>query len=120
MKTILAALVVFAAVLSPAYATEPALAGNWIGAVDTSRGQMEFGLELRVEKDKLVGVLKTGHGDWKVTDVSEKSGLWTVSFKGAENEGTLTGRIKDGKFVGDWKSKMANGTFELSRAKKPR
>ena len=96
---------------------DPELAGNWIGAIDTSRGQMEIALNLKVEKSKLVGSLKTAHGDWEITGVTEKDGQWTVGFKGGGNEGTMTGRIKDNKFAGDWRSKMADGTFELSRAK---
>jgi hypothetical protein len=78
---------------------------------------MDIGLSLAVEKGKLAGVLKTMHGDWDVTSVSEKDGLWTVGFKGGDNEGQLIGRIKGTAFTGEWKSKMANGTFELTRAK---
>ena len=40
-------------------------------------------------------------------------GVWTVAFKGPENEGSLAGRITAGKFSGDWKSKM---TARSSRA----
>ena len=118
MKKILTALVFVAALVSPTRAADPELAGSWIGAIDTPRGQMEIGLNLTVEKNRLVGVIKTGHGDWPVTEVTEKDGVWTVAFKGPENEGSLTGRITAGKFSGDWKSKMANGTFELTQSKK--
>ena len=118
MKGILTALVLVAALASPIRAADPELAGNWIGAIDTPRGQMEIGLNLTVEKNQLVGAVKTGHGDWPVTGVTEKDGVWTVAFKGPENEGSLIGRITAGKFSGDWKSKMANGTFELTRSKK--
>ena len=118
MKGILTALVLVVALVSPTGAADPELAGSWIGAIDTSRGQMEIGLNLTVEKNRLVGAVKTGHGDWPVTSVTEKDGVWTVAFKGPENEGSLTGRINAGKFSGDWKSKMANGTFELTRSKK--
>jgi hypothetical protein len=117
MKTLFAALVLLAGLTMPLGAADPELAGNWIGAVDTDRGPMDIGLTLTVEKGKLVGVLKTGHGDWAVTAVTEKDGQWTVNFKGGDNEGRLIGRVKDGKFSGDWKSAMANGTFALTRAK---
>lgn len=99
-------------------AAEPELAGNWVGQVDTNRGQMEIGLSLKVEKDTLRGVLKTGHGDWEITSVVEKDGVWTVAFKGAGNEGRMVGRVKGSSFSGEWKSKMADGTFELTRAKR--
>jgi len=94
------------------------IAGNWVGAIDTDRGAMDIGLTVNSSDGKLHGVLKTGHGDWEVTSIAEKNGQWTVTFKGGGNEGQMIGRIKSGKFTGDWKSKMANGTFELARAKR--
>lgn len=97
---------------------QPAIAGTWFGAIDTDRGQMEIGLSLTVEDQVLKGVVKTAHGDWEVTAVSEKDGIWTVTFKGGENEGQMIGRINGPSFSGDWKSKMANGTFELTRSTK--
>jgi hypothetical protein len=99
-------------------AADPELAGNWVGAIDTTRGPMDIGLRLVVEKGKLVGSLKTAHGDWDVTGVTEKDRQWTVSFNGGGNEGTMTGRIEANKFSGEWKSKMADGTFALPRAPK--
>ena len=41
-----------------------------------------------------------------------------MTFKGGGNEGEMIGRIKSDRFTGDWKSKMANGTFELVRTKR--
>lgn len=120
MKTLLTALLFIAGFTLPARAADPELAGTWFGAIDTDRGQMEIGLVVTVEKEKLAGLLKTGHGDWEVTGITEKNGVWTVAFKGGGNEGTMTGRIKGNTFAGDWKSKMANGTFEVTRSKKPR
>lgn len=97
---------------------EPAIAGTWFGAVDTDRGQMEIGLSVTVEDQKLKGVLKTAHGDWAVTAITEKAGVWTVAFAGGGNEGQMIGRITGASFTGDWKSKMANGTFEVTRSKR--
>jgi len=118
MKTLLAALVLVTGLTPAPRSADPELAGRWIGAVDTNRGQMDIGLTVNVEKGTLAGVLKTAHGDWDVTGVVEKDGQWTVSFKGGGNEGQLIGRIQANRFSGDWKSKMADGTFELARAKK--
>lgn len=67
MKTLLAAVGLCAVLPLALGAAGPELAGNWIGAIDTTRGQMEIGLNLRVEKDKLVGVIKTAHGDWSLS-----------------------------------------------------
>ena len=99
-------------------AADPELAGNWVGSIATSRGNMDIGLSLTAQDGRLTGTLKTAHGDWAVTGVTETEGLWTVSFKGDGNEGRLVGRIKGATFAGDWKSAMADGTFELTRAKK--
>jgi hypothetical protein len=98
-------------------ATDPELAGSWIAAIDTSKGPMDIGLNLKVADGRLVGELKTAHGDWPVMQVTEKEGVWTVSFKSPGGPGTLSGRIRDQRFTGDWKSPMAEGTFELSRRK---
>jgi hypothetical protein len=119
MKNILSIVIVLCAFqLAPIGAADPELAGNWIGQIDTNRGQMEIGLSLKVEKGALTGVLKTAHGDWQVTHVTQKDGVWTVSFRDGEVLGQLTGRIENNKFGGEWKSPMADGTFELARAKK--
>jgi hypothetical protein len=118
MKRLCALLAVLIALTLNIRAADPELAGNWIGSVTASHGTMDIGLSLKVEKDKLVGTLKTGHGDWSITGVTEKDGVWTVEFKGGDNESRLIGRIKGNAFTGDWKSSMANGTFEMSRVKK--
>jgi hypothetical protein len=118
MKRLCALLTLLVALTLNVRAADPELAGNWTGSVTAARGTMDIALSLKVEKDKLVGTLKTGHGDWAVTEVSEKDGVWTVAFKGGDNEGRLIGRIKGNAFSGDWKSSMADGTFEMTRAKK--
>lgn len=117
MTRLLILLLLFTCTTAPLHAADPQLAGNWVGQIDTNRGPMDIGLSLKAEKGKLVGVLKTAHGDWEVTSVSEKDGQWTVGFKGGGNEGQMIGRITNNKFSGDWKSKMADGSFELTRAR---
>ena len=118
MKRISVLLVLMAGLCLPLRAADPELAGRWIGAIDTTRGPMDIGLNLTSEKGTLAGTLKTAHGDWEITGVTEKDGVWTVSFKGAGNEGRMTGRITGTRFTGEWKSAMADGTFELTRVKK--
>jgi len=118
MKRLCALLTLLITLTLNVCAADPELAGNWIGSVTSSRGTMDIGLRLTVEKDKLAGTLKTAHGDWTITGVTEKDGVWTVEFKGGDNAGRLIGRIKDNAFAGDWKSSMADGTFEMTRAKK--
>ena len=118
MRTLLTTCVFLFVLATAPRAADPALAGTWFGAVDTDRGQMEIGLTVTVQKDQLTGILKTAHGDWEVTGITEKGGLWTITFTGGGNEGQMVGRIKETTFAGEWKSKMANGTFEVMRAKK--
>ena len=118
MKLLCAAFVLLAAFTLRLDAADPELAGNWIGAIATTRGPMDIGLTLTAEKEKLTGVLKTAHGDWEITGVTVKDGLWTVAFAGGGNEGKMIGRIAGTKFTGEWKSKMADGTFEVVRARK--
>lgn len=119
MKTTCAVITLLVGLTMNVGAADPAeLAGRWVGGIDTPKGQMEIALQLTLEKGKLVGTLKTGHGDWDVTEVAEKSGVWTVGFKSPGGPGTLSGRVKDSKFTGDWESPMAKGTFDLTRSKK--
>lgn len=117
MKT-LAAILLLVSSLTLTAAADPELTGTWFGNIATDRGEMEIGLTVTVQKEKLTGLLKTGHGDWEVTSIAEKDGVWTVAFRGDGNEGQMIGRIKGTTFSGDWKSKMANGTFEVVRSKK--
>ena len=118
MKQLVIALFIAVGLTYVASAADPEIAGNWIGAVDTDRGQMDIGLSVTATNGRLSGTLKTAHGDWEVTSIVEQDGRWIVSFKGGGNEGQMIGRLKDGRFAGDWKSKMANGTFDLTRARK--
>jgi len=118
MKLLCAALVLLAGFTFRLEAADPELAGNWAGAIATTRGPMDIGLSLTADKEKLTGVLKTAHGDWEITGVTVKDGVWTVAFAGGGNEGKMIGRIAGTKFTGEWKSKMADGTFELVRVKK--
>jgi hypothetical protein len=95
------------------------LAGRWLGRIDSDRGEMEFGLELTEKNGKLEGAILTAHGDWPVTSVTEKEGLWTIAFKTESGAGQMSGRITDGTFSGKWdNSPMAVGTFSLARARK--
>lgn len=80
---------------------------------------MQIGLELTERDGKLEGKLLTAHGDWPVTSVVEKEGLWTVVFKTEAGEGRMAGRIKDGTFSGQWdNAPMAVGTFSMTRPRK--
>ena len=117
MKRLVVAVLLAVGVTFAVRAADPEIAGNWVGAIETDRGPMDIGLNVSSTDGRLQGVLKTGHGEWEVTSITEKKRQWTVSFKGAGNEGQMIGRISDSKFTGDWKSKMANGTFDLTRAK---
>ena len=98
------------------YAAHP-LEGKWVGGIDTDRGQMQIGLDLKHGKGKLTGLVKTAHGDWPVKSVTDVKGTLTVTFTSGDNEGKLVGQIKDGHFAGTWdNSPMAKGTFDLAKS----
>jgi opacity protein-like surface antigen len=118
MKRVLGVLLLLVGLTHAVYTADPEIVGNWVGAVDTDRGAMDIGLSISSADGKLQGVLKTAHGDWEITTITGKGDQWTIGFKGGGNEGQLIGRLSGTKFAGDWKSKLANGTFELVRAKK--
>ena len=104
-----------AAALSPQDVKE--ISGRWIGTVNADIGTMTIALDLKVKDDKVSGALETGHGNWEVREVKKQEGVWVISIKAPDGlEGTMTGRVKDGKLTGDWNFKpRAVGTFALAR-----
>ena len=118
MKTSIATCALLAAVTITAHADTKDLAGRWIGQVFTDRGDMEIALQLRIEKDKLMGTLETMHGEWVVASVTEQDGGIVVAFTAPEGKATMRGRLNGAKFTGDWTSHMASGRFELLRSKR--
>lgn len=94
------------------------LAGRWVGEVVSPKGQMEIGLDLRVAKGQLVGVLQTGHGAWEITAVTEQQGLWKIEMKSPDGPAWLSGRVTGTRFAGDWHAPMTSGPFEVTRSKK--
>jgi hypothetical protein len=93
------------------------IAGRWIGTVKADIGTMPIALNLTAKDDKLTGVLETGHGNWEIRDVKKTDETWTLAVKAPDGlEGTMTGRVKEGKLTGDWNfTPRAVGTFALAR-----
>jgi hypothetical protein len=93
------------------------ISGRWIGTVNADIGTMPIALDLNAKGDKLSGALETGHGNWEVREVKKEEGRWVIAIKTPDGlEGTMTGRVKDGKLTGDWNFKpRAVGTFALAR-----
>ena len=94
--------------------------GN-LGTLDWHRERrhrpMPIALDFKAKDDKVSGALETGHGNWEVREVKKQEGVWVISIKAPDGlEGTMTGRVKDGKLTGDWNFKpRAVGTFALAR-----
>ena len=109
-----------AAAQTPAALSAPdvkEISGRWIGTVNADIGTMPIALDLKAKDDKVSGALETGHGNWEVREVKKQEGVWVISIKAPDGlEGTMTGRVKDGKLTGDWNFKpRAVGTFALAR-----
>lgn len=94
------------------------IVGQWEGGVTVGDQSMGIKLELKNEGSKIVGLLRTGHGDWTITDVKFASGKWTIAWRTPEGgAGKLIGTLKDNKLAGDWDNSPAFvGTFELTKA----
>ncbi|HYE88338.1 MAG TPA: hypothetical protein VEA16_18375 [Vicinamibacterales bacterium] len=119
MKVFAAAVLLAAGLTASTLADVNDLAGNWIGGVVTARGTMDIALSLKVEKGALTGVLKTDHGDWQISRIAEKEGVWTINMKSPGGPATMVGRIKGSLFSGQWGVPGFEGTFEVTRSKKP-
>jgi hypothetical protein len=104
---------------SPAFSAADVreISGRWIGTVNADIGTMPIALNLQAKEEKVSGVLETGHGNWEIRDVKKADGVWTFAVKAPDGlEGTMTGRVKEGKLTGDWNFKpRAVGTFALAR-----
>lgn len=97
------------------------LEGTWVGGIDTDRGQMQIGLDVKDEKGKLSGLVKTAHGDWTVKSIQDDKGTLIVTFSNGDNDGKMIGKITDGHFTGTWdNSPMAKGTFDLAKSAPPK
>ena len=112
-----------AAAQTPAALSTPdvkEISGRWIGTVNADIGTMPIALDLKAKDDKVSGALETGHGNWEVREVKKQEDVWVISIKAPDGlEGTMTGRVKDGKLTGDWNFKpRAVGTFALARPAK--
>jgi len=94
------------------------IVGKWEGGVTVGDNSMGLKLELKNEGGKIVGLLRTGHGDWTITDVKFASGKWTLAWRTPEGgTGKMIGTLKDNKLAGDWDNSPAFvGTFELTKA----
>jgi hypothetical protein len=93
------------------------ISGRWIGTVKADIGTMPIALNVNAKDDRVTGVLETGHGNWEIRDVKKADGTWTLAVRAPDGlEGTMTGRVKEGKLTGDWNFKpRAVGTFALAR-----
>ena len=93
------------------------IAGRWIGTVNADIGTMPIALDLKTKDGQVTGVLETAHGNWEIRDVKKTDDGWVLTVKAPDGlEGTMTGRVKDGKLTGDWNFKpRAVGTFALAR-----
>jgi hypothetical protein len=105
-----------------ARATAPSpkdLVGNWEGKFLVNSNEVGVRLELRADGNKVVGELKTMHGNWTITDVKFAAGKWTITWRTPDNAtgnmvGTLAGDKLDGNF--DFPPNFA-GSFSLARVK---
>ena len=98
--------------------TPAEIAGRWVGSIDTDQGQLEIVLSLTHADGTFTGEVSSAHGGWPVSAVTAKDGTWTVRFGTAEEGGTMTGAIAEGRFRGEWKTHMATGTFDLVRPRR--
>ena len=110
-----ASLILFVCALTASSAAH-ALEGHWFGKVDSDRGTMQIGLETQEADGNIRGVVKTAHGDWPITSISEDNGTFTVVFDNGDRTGKLIGRVEGNHFTGTWdNSPYATGTFELTK-----
>jgi hypothetical protein len=72
-----------------------AIPGKWTLSVDTPHGKMDLSLEMRIEKDKVLGTLESEMAGTRSFTGAFADGTLKFTTEGEENTLTFTGKFKD-------------------------
>lgn len=100
MAVLAAAFLISPAVLAQsregqAAADASAIPGKWTLSVDTPHGKMDLALEMKIEKDKVLGTLVSEMAGTRTVTGAFADGTLKFTTEGEENTLTFTGRFKD-------------------------
>src|ERR1700687_902639 len=120
-QLVLAALLSVNAFGQAAKESPPAeIAGRYEGfALSKVYGRVPLVVEIRYDKQALVGSMNTPLGDFNITQASYADGKWIFKAESYDDEGIITVNFKAGRFVGEFDGFGDKGTVELTRTGPP-
>src|SRR5260370_3789766 len=96
------------------------IAGRYEGfALSTVYGRVPLVVEIRYEKQAIVGSMHTPLGDFNIAQASYADGKWMFKAESYGDEGVITVNFKAGRFVGEFDGFGDKGTVELIRTGPP-
>ncbi len=116
-QLVLAALLSVTAFGQVAKESPPAeIAGRYEGfALATVYGRVPLVVEIRYDKQTIVGSMNTPLGDFNITQASYADGKWVFKAESYDDEGVITLNFKAGRFVGEFEGFGDKGAVELTR-----
>jgi Peptidase family S41 len=120
-RLVIAALVSVTAFAQVAKESPPGeIAGHYEGfAQATVYGRVPLVVEIRYDKQAIVGSMHTPLGDFNIAQASYADGKWVFKAESYDDEGVITVNFKAGRFVGVFDGFGDKGTVELVRTGPP-
>jgi hypothetical protein len=96
------------------------VAGRYEGLAQAKvYGPVPLIVELRSEKNALLGSMHTPLGDFVIKDVTYSNGRLSFKAESYDDEGIITVVFKEGRFIGEFDGFGDKGTVELKRTGPP-
>ncbi|MHB8653533.1 MAG: hypothetical protein ACYDA9_06605 [Terriglobia bacterium] len=89
------------------------LTGTWeCTSHGSSRGDMEFTLDLQQEKETVAGSVTSPIGSADLSSASFKHKILQIQIDSDQGDYLLTAKLKDGRLSGEWSHGDEKGTWE--------
>jgi hypothetical protein len=96
------------------------IAGRYEGfALSTVYGRVPLVVELRYDKQTIVGSMNTPLGDFNIVQASYANGKLVFKAESYDDEGVITLNFKAGRWVGEYDGFGDKGSIELTRTGPP-
>ena len=92
------------------------ISGSYEGTAETqNNGTLPLRVEVKDEKGKLTGEIKSPVGNFPIESGSYEKGKVTLNFPVENITGTITGDYKDGKITGSFSAGNEGGKIDLKK-----
>src|SRR4051794_35104839 len=84
-------------------ASSDSVSGRYEGTARSRlQGNIHVVVQIRLNGEKITGMMNTPLGDFPVTDGSYTGGRVNIKFSAGDEAGTITGEYKDGSITGNF------------------